>query len=98
MVVEKAFTRTTQEADALISIAKEKGRILTVFQNRRWDNDFLTLRHLISNDALGELKELEIHYDVDFPFWMRNMSTKEYSPGDGMTFGLGEFPIPLAKS
>lgn len=35
-MVEKPFTRTTEEADQLISLAKEKGLILTVFQNRRW--------------------------------------------------------------
>lgn len=96
VVVEKAFTRTTEEADHLIALAKEKGKILTVFQNRRWDNDFLTLKHLIDNGALGELKELEIHYDVDFPFWMRGMSKKEYSPGDGMTFGLGSHTLDQA--
>jgi predicted dehydrogenase len=94
--VEKAFTRTTEEADHLIALAKEKGKILTVFQNRRWDNDFLTLRHLISKDALGSIKELEIHYDVDFPFWMRGMNKKEYSPGDGMTFGLGSHTFDQA--
>jgi len=89
VVVEKAFTRTTEEADTLIALAKEKGKILTVFQNRRWDNDFLTLKELIAKDAFGEIAELEIHYDMDFPFWMRNMDAKEYTPGDGMSFGLG---------
>ncbi|KAK6373825.1 hypothetical protein LTS17_007794 [Exophiala oligosperma] len=52
------------------------------------DSDFLTLQHLIQNDALGDVKEVEIHYDVDFPFWMRNMNKKVYTPGDGMMFGL----------
>lgn len=37
------------------------------------------------------IKEAEIHYDVDFPPWMRNMNKKEYSAGDGMMFGLGMF-------
>ncbi|ETI23469.1 hypothetical protein G647_05271 [Cladophialophora carrionii CBS 160.54] len=96
VVVEKAFTRTTQEADDLIALAKQKDKILTVFQNRRWDNDFQTLRHLIAEDALGTIKELEIHYDVDFPFWMRNMNKKEYSPGEGMTFGLGSHTLDQA--
>ncbi|KAL6245129.1 hypothetical protein RBB50_007904 [Rhinocladiella similis] len=96
-VVEKPFTRTTVEADRIISVAREKGLILTVFQNRRWDSDFLTLKHLIQNDALGDIKELETHYDVDFPFWMRNMNKKEYTPGDGMMFGLGSHTIDQAQ-
>ncbi|KAK5326710.1 hypothetical protein LTR93_003573 [Exophiala xenobiotica] len=96
VVVEKPFTRTTQEADRIISLADEKGLILTVFQNRRWDSDFRTLSHLIQHDTLGEVKELEIHYDVDFPFWMRNMNKKEYTPGDGMMFGLGSHTIDQA--
>ncbi|OAL24368.1 hypothetical protein AYO22_05744 [Fonsecaea multimorphosa] len=96
VVVEKPFTRTTEEADHLISLAEKSGKILTVFQNRRWDNDFLTLRHLIDKDAFGTIKELEIHYDVDFPFWMRGMNKKEYTPGDGMTFGLGSHTFDQA--
>ena len=93
VAVEKPFTRTSEEADQLIALAKEKGKILTVFQNRRWDNDFLTLQHLLAENALGDLKELEIHYDIDFPFWMRNQTQKEYHPGDGMTFGLGSHTL-----
>jgi len=95
-VVEKPFTRTTEEADRLISLAKEKGLILTVFQNRRWDNDFRTLNKLLDNDALGEIQEAEIHYDNDFPPWMRGMNKKEYSPGDGMMFGLGSHTFDQA--
>ncbi|KAI1626689.1 oxidoreductase [Exophiala viscosa] len=95
-VVEKAFTRTTEEADHLIKLAKEKGLILTVFQNRRWDSDFLTLSHLTKHDALGEINEAEIHYDVDFPFWMRGMTAKKYTPGDGLMFGLGSHTIDQA--
>ncbi|KIW47101.1 uncharacterized protein PV06_02702 [Exophiala oligosperma] len=97
VVVEKPFTRTTEEADRIISVARQTGLILTVFQNRRWDSDFLTLQHLIQNDALGDVKEVEIHYDVDFPFWMRNMNKKFYTPGDGMMFGLGYHTIDQAQ-
>ncbi|OAP56957.1 hypothetical protein AYL99_09069 [Fonsecaea erecta] len=96
VVVEKPFTRTTEEANHLIALAEKTGKILTVFQNRRWDNDFLTLRHLVDKDAFGTIKECEIHYDVDFPFWMRGMNKKEYVPGDGMTFGLGSHTFDQA--
>jgi len=46
-VVEKAFTQSVEEADHIIKVSKETGKILTCFQNRRWDSDFLTMRHLV---------------------------------------------------
>ncbi|KAK5061502.1 hypothetical protein LTR84_008046 [Exophiala bonariae] len=95
-VVEKPFTRTTEEADKLISLAQEKGLVLTVFQNRRWDGDFQTLKALIDKDALGTIKEAEIHYDIDSPPWVARMTGKEYSPGQGMAFGLGSHTIDQA--
>src|SRR3990170_1307866 len=42
VIVEKPFTVTSQEADQLIELAQKQNKILTVFQNRRWDADFLT--------------------------------------------------------
>src|SRR6187551_3290551 len=46
VVVEKPFTVTSEEADQLIALAKAKNKILTVFQSRRWDGDFLTLQQV----------------------------------------------------
>lgn len=58
VVLDKPMAPTSAEALALIDLARRRGRILTVFQNRRWDSDFLTLRKLISEGALGEI----VHY------------------------------------
>src|SRR5206468_6792942 len=47
VVVDKPFAVTVEEADELIALAKERGRMLTVFHNRRWDSDFLTLQKVL---------------------------------------------------
>lgn len=48
------------------------------------------MKTLIDKDALGTIKEAEIHYDIDSPPWMSRMTSKKYSPGQGMAFGLGK--------
>ncbi|KAF9739923.1 oxidoreductase domain-containing protein [Paraphaeosphaeria minitans] len=67
VIVDKPFARTTAEADSVIRVAKETGRIVTCFQNRRWDGDFLELRSLLETSALGTPVEAEIRYDFDRP-------------------------------
>src|SRR3989337_2891931 len=47
VIVEKPFTVNVQEADKLINLATKKNKLLTVFQNRRWDGDFLTIKKLL---------------------------------------------------
>ncbi|KAH7376359.1 putative NAD binding Rossmann fold oxidoreductase [Plectosphaerella cucumerina] len=63
VVVEKPFCPTSAECDKLIALAKSKGKHLAVFQNRRWDVDFVTLRHLLSEGRLGRVVEFASHYD-----------------------------------
>ena len=48
MVVEKPFTVTSGEAEELIELARKQGVLLSVYHNRRWDNDFLTVRRLVN--------------------------------------------------
>ena len=55
------------------------------------DGGFQTLRQLIKNGALGEVKEAEIVYDFESAPWLSNMTEKKYTPGAGMAFGLGMF-------
>jgi scyllo-inositol 2-dehydrogenase (NADP+) len=62
-VVEKAFTTTTEEAIALQELAEKKQLKLSVFQNRRWDSDFKTVKKIIQEGWLGEIMEAEIHFD-----------------------------------
>lgn len=61
VVVDKPFTVTAEEADELISLAEQNGRVLTVFQNRRWDSDFLTLKRILPR--IGAISLFEAHWD-----------------------------------
>ena len=63
VVVEKAFTTTVEEAIELKELAEKKGLKISVFQNRRWDSDFKTVRNVIEEGWLGEIMEVEIHFD-----------------------------------
>lgn len=63
VAVDKPFALTTAEADALIALAAERKRVLTVFHNRRWDGDFLTVRRLIESGRLGAVGLYEAHWD-----------------------------------
>lgn len=56
----------------------------------------MTLKHLLSKEALGTITEAEIHYDFENPSWLHHMSAKKYTPGDGMMFGLGSHSFDQA--
>ena len=59
VIVEKPFCLTTAEADTLIATAAEQDRALTVYQNRRWDPDFLAIREALQRGTIGEVFHLE---------------------------------------
>jgi predicted dehydrogenase len=63
VVVEKPFIYEIDEGEKLIDLASKKGKILTVFQSRRWEGDFLTIRKIIDSKCLGRLVEFEAHFD-----------------------------------
>ncbi|HEY1800363.1 MAG TPA: oxidoreductase [Terriglobales bacterium] len=63
VVVDKPFTTSVKEAEQLIALAKKQKRLLSVFQSRRWDGDFLTLRKLLATGSLGEVMYFESRYD-----------------------------------
>ena len=96
VVVEKPFTVTAAEADDLIKLAERKKRILTVFQNRRWDADFLTVKKVIEGKMLGKLVECEIHYDRYRNYVEANTWKEEAKPGTGILYNLGSHLIDQA--
>lgn len=59
VVVEKPLATTIRDASGLARLARERGVILSTFQNRRWDGDFLTVRHLLDTRALGRIARVE---------------------------------------
>jgi scyllo-inositol 2-dehydrogenase (NADP+) len=63
VVVDKPFATSATEARDLIRIARERGRMLTVFHNRRWDGDFLTVQRLVEDGQLGEVRLAMLQWD-----------------------------------
>ncbi len=66
-LVEKPFMETSIEAKEIFALADEKGLYCSVYQNRRYDSDFLTVQKVIESGKLGELLELEMHFDYYRP-------------------------------
>ncbi|AJY74633.1 oxidoreductase [Paenibacillus beijingensis] len=97
VVVEKPFTITSEEGAGLIALAKENGVMLTVFQNRRWDNDFLTIRQVLDSGALGRISLYEAHYDRFSPEVNAEKRWRERAlPGSGILYDLGAHLIDQA--
>jgi predicted dehydrogenase len=67
VLVEKPFMLTSEEAIAIFNYAKEKGLFIQCYQNRRYDSDFLTTQKVIESGKLGELLEVEMHFDYYRP-------------------------------
>jgi predicted dehydrogenase len=63
VVVDKPLARSAPEGRALVEAARERGLMLTVFQNRRWDGDFLTLRRLLHDGRLGRVHRFESRFE-----------------------------------
>lgn len=95
VIVDKPFTTTVAEASQLAALAKKSGRVLAVFQNRRWDGDFLTLRALIAEGRLGEVTHFESHYDRYRPL-VRKRWREEPGPASGIWYDLGPHLVDQA--
>lgn len=63
VVVDKPFTPTMAEAEQLARLAAERGRLLTVYHDRRWDGAFLTVKKLVASGVLGTIVEYEARFD-----------------------------------
>ena len=89
VVVDKPFTVTSSEARDLVELAGARGRLLSVYQNRRWDGDFLTLRELLGRGTLGRVVRFESRYDR-YRARRRQAAWRESdAPGSGILFDLG---------
>src|SRR5438132_751541 len=63
VVVDKPFTTTLDEARSLVELAEKAGRLITVYQNRRYDGDFQAIRKLVADGTLGRIVRFETNYD-----------------------------------
>ncbi|MDU6411718.1 MAG: oxidoreductase [Yersiniaceae bacterium] len=95
VVVDKPFTVTLAQARELEKLAGLTGKVLSVFHNRRWDSDFLTLKSLIGEGSLGDIVYFESHFDRYRPE-VRNRWREGGGPGSGIWFDLGPHLIDQA--
>ena len=95
VVVDKPFTLTAAEADELIDRAAKNGCALSVFQSRRWDGDYLTVKRLIAEGALGTVYYYEARYDRFRP-QIRARWRELPGPGSGILYDLGPHLIDQA--
>ncbi len=95
VVVEKPFAITVQEAAELADLAEQKKLMLSVFHNRRWDSDFLTLRQAVESGLLGAINSYESHFDRYRPT-VRQRWREQDLPGSGMLYDLGSHLVDQA--
>jgi scyllo-inositol 2-dehydrogenase (NADP+) len=88
VVVDKPFTLTTADADDLIALAERQDRLLSVFQSRRWDGDFLTVRRCLEAGLLGRVSSFESRYERFRPA-LKGGWKEEDVPGSGLLWDLG---------
>ena len=96
IVVEKAFTCNAAEAEKLVSLAKEVHKKIFVYQNRRWDSDFLTLKKVLSDGVLGDIVEAEFHFDRYNPVLSPKIHKETANAGAGILKDLGPHLIDQA--
>ncbi|GAA4918170.1 Gfo/Idh/MocA family oxidoreductase [Streptomyces coeruleoprunus] len=97
VVVDKPVAGTAAEARSLAALAEERGLLLSVFQNRRWDNDFLTLRALLGTGELGEVQRFESRFERWRPRlkggWRESGTPEEIG---GLLYDLGSHVVDQA--
>src|SRR5690348_16700369 len=98
VVVDKPMAPSSVSARQLIEAATRSGKLLTIFQNRRWDNDFLTARRLIEAGALGALVRLESRFERFQPELKAGAWRERSAPDEagGLLFDLGAHLIDQA--
>jgi predicted dehydrogenase len=97
VVVDKPFAASVAEAEQLVAAAASSALPLIVFQNRRWDGDFLTLRKLLGEGALGEVHRFESTFERWSPeLRQRWQDTTTTSQGAGIVFDLGSHLVDQA--
>jgi scyllo-inositol 2-dehydrogenase (NADP+) len=96
VVVDKPFTVTSKEADTLIELAQQKNLILSVYQNRRWDGDFLTIKKIIENNWIGDVNRVEIRFDRFRPEVKQDSWRENGRQGSGVLYDLAPHLIDQA--
>ena len=96
VIVEKPFTSTVEEGEELITLAKQKGNLLSVYQNRRYDSDYKAIKKVVDEHLLGTLIEAEFHYDRFTEQLSYKVHKETPTPGVGIVYDLGSHLIDQA--
>ena len=96
VVVDKPFTTTLAEAVDLVKFAEQCGRLLTVYQNRRYDGDFQAILKLVAGGSLGRIVRFETHYDRFRPLLRPTAWREQAVPGAGILFDIAPHLIDHA--
>ena len=96
VVVDKPFATTLKEAAGLVELARKCGRLITVYQNRRYDGDFQAIREIVSDGSLGRIVRFETNYDRFRPDLKPGAWRERVGPGSGILFDLGPHLIDHA--
>src|SRR5437773_9205788 len=96
VVVDKPFTTTLAEAQSLVGFAKKAGRLITVYQNRRFDGDFQAIRKLVADGALGRIVRFETNYDRYRPQLKPGAWRESTRAGSGILFDIAPHLIDHA--
>jgi len=96
VVVDKPFTTTLDEARSLVEFAERAGRLITVYQNRRYDGDFQAMRQLVANGTLGRIVRFETNYDRYRPQLKPGAWRETRQAGSGILFDIAPHLIDHA--
>ena len=96
VIIEKPFTNTINEARVLIELSRRLGLVLTVYQNRRYVADFLTVKQILAQKILGDIVEFEAHYDRYRPALVAGSWKENGKLGSGVLYNLGSHLIDQA--
>src|SRR5581483_712885 len=89
VVVDKPFTTAYADAKELVDLARQRRRLLTVYQNRRFDGDFRTISNLLAENCLGRIVLFESHFDRYRLELQRDAWRERPEAGSGIFFDLG---------
>jgi predicted dehydrogenase len=96
VVVDKPFATTFKEAAELVELARKCGRLITVYQNRRYDGDFQAIRQIVADGTLGRIVRFETNYDRFRPDLKPGAWRERVGPGSGILFDLAPHLIDHA--
>lgn len=96
VIIEKPFAITSDEGNELITLANKKNLKLSVYQNRRFDSDYKTIKKVLGENLLGDLVEVEMHFDRFKEELSPKVHKETPGPGSGSLYDLGAHLIDQA--